>query len=488
MPDINPTDPCFNLSKPYVPGTATRKDDLPNNNSDNFTLIALVPWVSGDCTMAYINGAHADTVSAFVFYLLNNDTGLPPTFEGGQWTEDNAVLVSLSNTAFPLYAVPGYLGVGMMNALSKYSGNVSSVPNGSLLLDQYHLDESDYVRVLTQIDLPASSSSSNLPGLWIFFFVFIGGVVLMSLISLAMHILQLWRRRNLRRRIASGDVNLETLGIKRLTVPQKIIDKMPQFIYTCKAEDGAVAENQDITASTKDDPTIEQTSSSQTEAPVKGTSLTAHDYLPHSQPTCPICLDDFVSGSTTIRELPCLHVFHPECIDTFLSKHSSLCPMCKKSSLPVGYCPTEITNPMVVRERALRRQQARNLPDGEGGQTSRSQNPRAALHRSSRRAQPEVANPQPAHQAYTGGVAIEMQPVIDMEAPRPREANPGMSRAEIAQIRARELLGGSDTDENDGSATRPRCKLLPLPHHWVVSSLVHYTARKILRRLFPGFG
>jgi hypothetical protein len=59
---------------------------------------------------------------------------------------------------------------------------------------------------------------------------------------------------------------------------------------------------------------------------------------------------------------------------------------------------------------------------------------------------------------------MEMQPVIDMEVSRPREVYPHMSRADIAQIRARELLGGAEVEDNDESAPKPRCKLLFLPY------------------------
>ena len=44
--------------------------------------------------------------------------------------------------------------------------------------------------------------------------------------------------------------------------------------------------------------------------------------------TCAICVEEFVEGET-LRWLPCDHAFHPQCIDEWLSHHSSLCPLCK---------------------------------------------------------------------------------------------------------------------------------------------------------------
>ncbi|KAI8376098.1 uncharacterized protein BYT42DRAFT_573389 [Radiomyces spectabilis] len=48
---------------------------------------------------------------------------------------------------------------------------------------------------------------------------------------------------------------------------------------------------------------------------------------------CAICLDDF-EPDTNLRVLPCLHGFCVACIDVWLTKKSSLCPICKYDCLP----------------------------------------------------------------------------------------------------------------------------------------------------------
>ncbi|KAG0317733.1 hypothetical protein BGZ99_006119 [Dissophora globulifera] len=52
--------------------------------------------------------------------------------------------------------------------------------------------------------------------------------------------------------------------------------------------------------------------------------------LPHElvNDTCAICIEDFVDGDQ-IRKLPCYHEFHCECIDPWLTRKSSTCPLCK---------------------------------------------------------------------------------------------------------------------------------------------------------------
>lgn len=152
-----------------------------------------------------------------------------------------------------------------------------------------------------------------------------------------MHFVQRRRRAQLQRRVQAGEVDLEALGIKRLTVPQEMIDKLPLYTYS-------------------DDPNAGDTEKTQTADPTSSVASThPHLHGAHfSQATCPICLEDYVSGETTVRELPCRHLFHPECVDSFLVRNSSLCPMCKKSVLPKGHCPALVTNAMVRRERMVR--------------------------------------------------------------------------------------------------------------------------------------
>ncbi|KEF51885.1 uncharacterized protein A1O9_11874 [Exophiala aquamarina CBS 119918] len=167
------------------------------------------------------------------------------------------------------------------------------------------------------------SDHGSLSSQWIF-------LITVFAISLAVGVLTLVvqhrQRTLLSLRIANGEVDLEALGIKRLHIPQDLVEKLPKYTYTSGSEGAPATAN---------------------EAPVRQVLF--------PQPTCPICLDNFIHNESTIRELPCRHIFHPRCIDLFLSGNSSLCPMCKRSAFPRGYCPVNVTNLMVRQERLMRR-------------------------------------------------------------------------------------------------------------------------------------
>lgn len=384
VPDLTPSDPCYNTSKQYIPHNVTRQANLP---SADYSLIAVAPWISPNCTQSYLAAARGPA-RAFIFYLLSNDSGLPPPVsnatwglqDGGQWKFDNK---------YPVYALPMQTGVVLMEQLAQYSGNMTDVKNGHVLTEQY--DSRDYVRLYMVID---TGGQSSLPSLWVFLLIILA-ILLFVVCATAslMHYVQRAGRQALRRRVASGEVDLEALGIKRLTVPQSLLDKMPLFVYVQDEQQLGEQGEQlpPVTIEARPDPLasvrsvpiqqegreLNQESPSNTlsvpsaTSPAQGRVSTQDDHvlssqskLPHrqltfSQPTCPICLDDFITHMTTVRELPCGHIYHPECIDPFLRANSSLCPVCKGRVLPKGFCPANVTNAMVRRERLVRRMRER---------------------------------------------------------------------------------------------------------------------------------
>ena len=301
----------------------------------------------------------ADNAHGAVFFHPDNSSALPPPVsdeswslhDGGQWKSTNG---------YPVYAIPGMLGTFLLNELAQYSGNMSDVPYGSQLVGTY--DPHDSVRLYARMDVNATA---GIPSLWVFLIIVLAillAVVLMT--SVVMHWIQRRQRRNLQRRVANGEVDLESLGIKRMQVPQALLDNMPRYTFSAKPEsessagDAADKAHQSgVDNATKTAEKVVASQNKDLESAI-GPAAAVHQ-VAFSQSTCPICLDDFVSGETTIRELPCNHIFHPECVDPFLRDTSSLCPLCKKSSLPAGHCPVRVTNLMVRRERLMRRVRAR---------------------------------------------------------------------------------------------------------------------------------
>ena len=379
VPTLDDSSPCINATEPYIPQNVTRRANLP---PDDYNLVALAPWVSGECSLEYMEVARQDPTKAILFFLPGT-SGVPPESSDPQWDIARAGVDNWkAQNGFPVYAVNGQSGATLMNASAAYSGNMTDVPNGHLFTEYY--PSRDYVRLHADINtgmyiiymyawsalsmLTSTGNGTSLPSLWVFLLVVLG--ILLSIIgitSLSMHLLQRRRRANLRKRVERGEVDLEALGIKRLTVPREQLDTMPLYAYgtTPIAARGVVATDGLIDIEKEGSPT-------QTEQVRPTLAPRSSSYHPDalSQPTCAICLDDFVpftseEEGTKVRELPCHHIFHPECVDTFLQESSSLCPMCKKSVLPVGYCPRVITNAMVRRERLLRQARERAALDPE---------------------------------------------------------------------------------------------------------------------------
>nr|POF05901.1 putative ring finger membrane protein c15c4.06c [Quercus suber] len=364
VPELEPGS-CTNASAPFVPANVTRLEDLPSNVQGR---LAVAPWLSPACTQQYLAAAADASPQGFVFFLPNNDGDQPPDASDVAWGLGDGDWKMQNH--FPVYAIPGRLGMLLMSTLGAYSGNMTEAPSGNNLTKIF--DSKDYVRIFGVID--TAGGTGALPSLWVFLLIVLG--VLLAVIastSLLMHFLQRRRRSNLRRRVANGEVDLEVLGIKRLTVPQALLDDLPLYAYgterpvtSRRTRSTAVAEKNVSGAPSIDADPTKAFITLPTPTLVRETS---YHPSPLQQPTCAICLDDFIIGDsntngTTVRELPCHHIFHPECVDTFLRDSSSLCPICKRSALPQGYCPRLVTNAMVRRERTMRRMRER-MTNGE---------------------------------------------------------------------------------------------------------------------------
>ncbi|KAI4166069.1 MAG: hypothetical protein LQ342_000500 [Letrouitia transgressa] len=522
VPDLALENPCVNETARYIPLNATKIADLPQQEK---RFVALAPWTTPDCVLSYLEAAH-DVATGFIFYLPNSGGGIPPPVndpawglnDGGSWKSKNK---------YPVYAIPGTAGATIMAQLGVYSGNIDHIGNSSLLQPQYSLN--DDLRMYAIVD---TADNTNLPSLWAFLLIVLGIVlVLIGLTSCVMHLHQRRRRHVLRRRIADGEVDLELLGIKRLTVPQEAIDRLPLFIYTASEKDNLnrpkdqpaakskllqkILSSTDLPYPDGPDAQKQRSVSDQLQLPPPpspslpssknartGQSATTFNQKSYTQPTCPICLDDFLPSQTTVRSLPCYHIYHPECIDTFLRENSSLCPVCKSKVLSPGYCPEKITNAMVRRERQQRRNRerirrirgddaanqmpvaSRVNPTGLEGFRDRVvavQGRMASFHRQfgQGRSTRTMSAPVGVEMRILNGQAGQTQPPPEPSQQQQEEQRQqqqlgvelqppgiegGLSRSERARRRASALLGHQRTGEEEEQArwTRlPRCKSQP---------------------------
>lgn len=294
--------------------------------------------------LSYLAAANKVPVSGFITYVPNNQTAIPPPVNDPQWGLNDGGQWK-SNCQFPVYAIAGASGFAVMQQLPQYSGNLSTIKNSAQLLSAGAVP-TDVIRMYCNVQ---TSQKTNMPTLWAFLLIVLGLVLfLVACTSFTMHWYQRHARNRLQRRVANGSVDLEALGIRRLTVPQEVLDKLPTYVYTADTQEPPIVESPEASH-------LARPNSSSSPLPVGPEEHVASDHSRYNQPTCAICLDDFVSRSTTVRELPCRHIYHTDCINELLLHHSSLCPVCKNKVLPKGYCPQAVTNLMVRRERQIRR-------------------------------------------------------------------------------------------------------------------------------------
>lgn len=466
-----------------------RKADLPIK----YPQIAFAPWFSVPCTKSYL--AASTGARAFMTYLPDNGVAIPPLVndevwdlhDGGRWK---------AQSKFPVYAIPGAGGAAIMQQMGQYSSNSSNSKIADILA-QEEFDASDYVRLYTAF---GTSDASNLPTLWAFLLIVLGLVlVVIGTTSFLMHWVQRRRRRDLQRRVANGEVDLESLGIKRTRITQEAIDSLPTSIYTQRARS---ADETRVAVDPSSVPSSDQTAPK----PVP-------DHSHWSQPTCPICLDDFVPNITTIRPLPCYHIYHPQCIDPFLRENSSLCPVCKAvvlSSTSKFYISEPVTNAMVRHERRVRRmrreRQARTSQNSElsGGETE-SRRWIGRFRRGSGRRAVGASGPNPTAPTTTQMELGAMESRAFSESTQAGAAVEGAGAGGPSSTGAEagmEVNGAIPNpqpsahditfhdEEAEDSLRRPRCECSDLRiSSKVVTRLIsnRCVGRKALRAAFPGF-
>ncbi|RJE25805.1 RING finger domain protein [Aspergillus sclerotialis] len=458
VPDLYPNDPCNKIISPFVPQNVTRLRAI---SPFHYQGIGLAPWISTECTQAFLNSSRKAKLEALIFFQPSStDTSKPPSPSDSIWSlgDDEAWK---NQNQYPVYAIAGPAGATLMYRLSLYSGNSSdSSVRGSTT-------QNGYIRLLANIDL---GNNAEGPSVWGFILAILGSILVLSIVMVICYqFVQRRRRFNPQPRIEAGQADLEHLGLNRIKVPREVLEQMPLYSYpdlsmlpNCPSNDdhaitiqpsndniismtlssegsnhGVLRTSEEAYLPNASPPEDQNSQSSPTEHPhdppaptLSASSQSPAPNLPiqpmsekartpevsspststlpgqspskfpepatiaaasssndlpspppslppslplppgptavpsfppnahrlsHSQTTCAICLDDFIPHSSTVRELPCGHIFHSCCIDKFLTQNSCLCPLCKKSVLPPGRYRTPVSNFMVQIDSMVRR-------------------------------------------------------------------------------------------------------------------------------------
>lgn len=217
--------PCDDQQYNFIPYNVTSRDQLPPHN---FNVVAIAPWFSIECTLEYLTAAARGSARSLIVYKPNNSTNKPQENDSPVWDlgDDGAWK---KKHHFPIFAIPGLEGQLIMEQLSLYSAAIDRVPHGEEINRLYDPGPNDYVRIWADLTM---QNSSHVPAVWAFVLIVIGALLLViGAVSLAMHFIQRRNRSSLKCRVQSGDVDLEAMGIKRLTVPQSHVESFALFTY-----------------------------------------------------------------------------------------------------------------------------------------------------------------------------------------------------------------------------------------------------------------
>lgn len=133
---------------------------------------------------------------------------------------------------------------------------------------------------------------------------------------------------------AGNEMELQPIQQSQNVVPRHIIESLPCYVYP----DPSDLSNKQAKENVIEVPDSKSDSNDQLETP----SLPS----PPSAPTpnfrqlgnipkdCEFCWDDFVPNESMVRELPCGHAFHPNCVDRYLTSYRDDCPKCRMKVLP----------------------------------------------------------------------------------------------------------------------------------------------------------
>ncbi|KAL4928556.1 RING-H2 finger protein [Aspergillus undulatus] len=404
VPSPSSTDPCSNITAPFIPSNVSRYEDVV---SFGYPSIGLAPWVTPTCSQSFLDVSRRVGIEALVFLLPASGDRKPPPPADATWLLSGESSWE-SRITYPVYAIPGAAGITLMAHLSLYSKN-GTLPHGQRNESAESSQSGQRnTRLFTLIDLEKSGRKA--PSIWGFLLAIIGTIVVICFILLLLYqLVQRRRREDMQRRLEAGQADYPQFDLQHIKVPRDFLARFPVYVYSASGAIGEACSKQkpydkdgpDQAAKTQSVETTQPdtekaletgayTARSSSSTQIEDASVTEQNQNPESanamieiflwragssepfpdpgnsavsaskhtnrlslsQTTCAICLDDFIPASSIVRELPCGHIYHPECIDASLTRSSSLCPLCKKSVLGPEFYP--ISAPQVVYQNSRR--------------------------------------------------------------------------------------------------------------------------------------
>lgn len=155
LPELDPGSSCENEIFNYVPRNATSQIHLPLDAQ--FGFLAIAPWISAQCTQEFLYAARDDGNIAFIFFKPDNSTTVAPASDQ-QWSLGDNNKWKKSNK-FPVFAISGSSGGQILRNMGLYSGNLTSVPHGHQLADEF--PPSAYVRLAGSVSMGKLSRSPS---------------------------------------------------------------------------------------------------------------------------------------------------------------------------------------------------------------------------------------------------------------------------------------------------------------------------------------
>ncbi|WBW71980.1 ubiquitin-protein ligase E3 Meu34 [Schizosaccharomyces osmophilus] len=318
---LAPADYCYdNASLQALPSRTIHRNDV--SDLQPYGLIALAPF--DKCAPNYVQQALSDDASAILFYNASTHAESEHNFESFDHKVSGSYLSKI-----PMLLISHPYGLRFEDALKFYSSpKIQSLNDNGMLAHKYgDIDAKARIGTLVYKGQGTYKSLS-----W--FYILIAIIASIFLIVSSYIILHFTGAlaglyRSLRRAGAPIPQRFTESRNKSKPSPVKkeLLETFPVRLYTVSGPTLPPVTHQTTNSSALSLPGSEELKD---DAVVNDVRPVNH----YNQSECSICLSNYSNDHKVYRELPCLHIYHPDCIDPYLLNISDKCPVCKQSVLP----------------------------------------------------------------------------------------------------------------------------------------------------------